>query len=149
MLISNSWPSASSISSVGRAAGSPVGSVGNASALTASVWTCSCMSASLCGGGARQLCEPRACGNPLGDVGGVILYEAEQRRAGGVLPLQPEDVEPGALGHAATVLDASVGVGNRQVDPAVVVAEARRPHDAVDLDLAAVGERHRPTRRFG
>src|SRR5439155_19161134 len=50
----------------------------------------------------------------------------------------------GDLGDAATVFDETVLVGDRQLDPAVVVAEPGRPDDRVELDRVAVSERHTP-----
>ena len=44
----------------------------------------------------------------LGEVGGVVVDEAEQCGAAGVLPGQAEEVQPGHVGDAAPVDDASV-----------------------------------------
>ena len=48
-----------------------------------------------------------------GDVLGVVLDPAEQRRAAGVLPGHPEEVQAWAGGHAALVHEAAVGVEDR------------------------------------
>src|SRR4051812_204381 len=97
----------------------------------------------------KALTGPCACGDPAGYELSVVLDEAEQRRAARVLPLQAERVEPRDLGHAAALPDAALVVGERQVKPAVVVAEAGGPDDAVDIELTSVGERHRLPRRVG
>src|SRR3954466_11169127 len=76
----------------------------------------------------------------LGEVIGVVLDEAEQRRAPGVLPGQPEEVEPRRAGHAALVYDAAAFVEDRDVNPRVVAAEAGRPDHAPNVELAAVAE---------
>src|SRR3954447_15083698 len=79
----------------------------------------------------------------LGEVIGVVLDEAEQRRAPGVLPGQPEEVDPRRAGHAALVYDAAAFVEHRHVDPGVVAAEAGRPDDTPNVELAGVAESHR------
>ena len=82
-------------------------------------------------------------GDPLGDVLGVVLDPADQRRAARVLPGEAEEVEAGDIGDAAAVAQAPVLVEDRQLDPGVVGAIARRPDDGVDLELAAVFEANR------
>src|SRR5918994_3246432 len=57
-------------------------------------------------GGRRGLL---AFGDAVGEVGGVVLDEAEQRRAAGVLPRQVEEVQAGHVGDAAPVDHAAVG----------------------------------------
>ena len=52
-------------------------------------------------GGPAQRGAPGA--DLLGHVLGVVLDEAEQRRASGVLPGQAEEIQPGRLGYAALV----------------------------------------------
>ena len=95
-----------------------------------------------------------SCCSPLGalaasradllrQVLGVVLDEAEQRRAAGVLPGQAEEVEAGRLGHAAPVHDRAALVEYRHVDPGVVEPEAGRPDHRADVELGAVAERHR------
>ena len=46
-------------------------------------------------------------GDLIGEVGGVVVDEAEQGRAAGVLPGQAEEVQPGDIGDAAPVDDAA------------------------------------------
>src|SRR4051794_36597919 len=117
MLISNSSPSASSTTLVGRAGLRPVRSVENVSVV------CLLMVNLL-----AQGCDL------LSDEGRVVLDEAEQRGPARVLPLQAERVEPGDLSDAAPVLDLAVRAHGRKVDPAVVVAKTGRPHHGVDLE---------------
>src|SRR5215204_4930592 len=87
-------------------------------------------------GGRRGLL---AFGDAIGEVGGVVLDEAEQRRAAGVLPRQAEEVQAGHVGDAAPVDHAAAGDHAGDVDPGVVGPEARGPDDRADLKGAAVG----------
>src|SRR3954452_8967069 len=148
MLSSDSWPSAPSATSVARAAGRPVGSVGK----VAGACVCSISVSLRCGrrlwhARRRNLRGPRAGCMGLDlvrDVGRVVLDEAEQRRAARVLPLQAERVEARDLGHATAMPDPAVLAGHWKLNPAVVVAETGRPNDGVDLQAAAVREGHGP-----
>src|SRR5215212_1800776 len=79
----------------------------------------------------------------LSQVLGVVLDEAEQRRASGVLPGQADEVEPGRFGHAALVHDRALSIEYRHVDPGVVEAEASGPNHRADVQLGVVAELHR------
>ena len=78
---------------------------------------------------------------------GVVLDPAHQRRAAGVLPGQAEEVEAGDVGDAAAMAQAPVLVEDGQLDPRVVGAEAGRPDDGVDLELAPSSKRTVARRR--
>ena len=60
-----------------------------------------------------------------------------------MLPGEAEEAEAGDIGDAAAVTQAPLLVEDRQLDPGVVGAVARRPDDGVDLELAAVLEASR------
>src|SRR3954470_14848663 len=75
-----------------------------------------------------------------GEVGCVLVDEAEQCRPAGVLPRQAEEVQPRDVGDAATVYDPTVTGHVRDVDPGVVGPVAGCPHHRPDLQRAAVGE---------
>src|ERR687898_150006 len=58
-----------------------------------------------------------ASADDAGQMGGVLADEAQERRAAGVLPRQPEEVQPGDVGHAAAVHDMAVAQDAGYVDP--------------------------------
>src|SRR5436190_3600124 len=66
-------------------------------------------------------------GDLLSEVLGVVLDKAKERRAAGVLPWEPQEVEPRRAGHAALMDSAAIVVEYRRVDPGVVAAEAGGP----------------------
>src|SRR5690606_19700770 len=82
----------------------------------------------------------RGGGDPAGEVGGVVVDEAEQRRAAGVLPGQAEEVQAGDVGDATPVDHPAVAYHAGDVDPGVVGAVTGRPDDRAHLEVAVVDE---------
>src|ERR671930_2118596 len=77
----------------------------------------------------------------VGEVGGVVGDEAEQRRPTSVLPRQAKEVQARHLGDAAAVDDLAFTHHPRDLDPGVVGAVAGGPHHHPDvLQQAVVGE---------
>ena len=78
---------------------------------------------------------------------GVVLDPAEQGRPARVLPREAEEVEPGDVGHASTVLDPARRVEHLRLEPGVVEPVARRPDHRVDVEHASVREADRAAAR--
>ena len=69
----------------------------------------------------------------------------EQRRATAVHERQADEEQPGHIGHDAAGLPRpAVGTGHREVDPAVIRAEARGPDDVGSLDDPPVVQQRHP-----
>src|SRR3954453_21432622 len=103
---------------------------------------CSCgprLGRSRQGGGLAR--RPRA--DLPGQVLGVVLDEAEQGRAPGVLPGQADEVQAGRFGDAALVHDRALGIEYRHVDPGVIEPEPGGPDYALNVELAVLAESHR------
>jgi hypothetical protein len=71
-------------------------------------------------------------GDLVGEVGGILVDEAEQGRAARVLPGQPQKVKGWDLGDTASVYYPPVPKRCWDVDPGVVGAVAGRPHHHAD-----------------
>jgi hypothetical protein len=85
-----------------------------------------------------------AGGDAVGQVGGVVVDEAEQGRPAGVLPGQAQEVQAGHPGDAAPVINMAFTDHAGDVDPGVVRAVAGRPDDHPNvLQEAVVGEADR------
>jgi hypothetical protein len=76
---------------------------------------------------ARQVTDLVAGGDVAGQDGGIVVDEAEQGRASGVLPGQAHEVQARDIGDAAAVDDLPVTCHARDVDPGVVRAVAGSP----------------------
>src|SRR3954451_14036107 len=85
--------------------------------------------------------RPRA--DLLGQVLGVVLDEAEQGRASGVLPGQADEVQAGRFGDAALVYHRALRVEHRHIDPGVVEPESGGPDGALHVELGVIAERDR------
>src|SRR6266852_4092945 len=92
------------------------------------------------GGGGGCLGADEGAADLPDDVGGVVPDPADQRRAAGVLVLHAEEEQARGAGYAAPVDWRAVGVQDRNMDPRVVGAEARRPDDRFDVELGSVLE---------
>src|SRR6185503_18406009 len=151
---SKSSPSASSTSSVLRICGRPRVSRGNSMVwLSPSVLGSGIVSI-LSGRRLRQVPGAHRCAfrlpfrslelcDPRGDVPGIILHPADQRRSTRVLPRKAEEEEARDTGDATTVAYAPALLEDGQLDPRMVGAIARRPDDRVDLELSPVREANR------
>ena len=78
----------------------------------------------------------------LGDELGVVLHPAEQRRSPSVLPSETEEEQTGVVGDSASMEHAAVLIEHGKVDPVVLRSVARCPDHGIDVELAAVSERH-------
>src|SRR5690349_10709834 len=75
-----------------------------------------------------------------GEVGGIVVDEAEQGRASGVLPWQAQEIQAGDIGDAAAVDYVPVTDYAGDMDPGVVRAVTGRPDHGAGVQAAAVGE---------
>src|SRR5687768_4797992 len=122
---SNSSPSESSMSLDAPTSTTPAVSVGKFSVRMGKL--------SLSGQVAPVL---REVGNFVGDELCVFLDPPEQRGAPRVLPGESEEIEAGHVGDPATVAQCAGFIGNREINPRVVEAVARRPDDRINVDRA-------------
>src|SRR5437764_1876763 len=81
-----------------------------------------------------------ATGDAVGQVGGVMVDEAEQGRATAVLPGQAEEVQARDIGDAAPVECVPVTGYAGDVNPGVVRAVTGRPDRDAWVQAGAVGE---------
>src|SRR5918999_6018061 len=86
-------------------------------------------------------------GDLVRDIGRVVLDPAQQRRAPGVLPQLPEEVEAGRRRHAAPVHGPAVFIEHWDVYPRVIDSEAGCPDDAADVQVGSVSEADGGSRR--
>ena len=78
----------------------------------------------------------------VGDVLGVVLDRAQQRRTARVLPRHPEEVQPRRFGYAALMHQPAVRVEDGQLHERVIELEAGRPDDRAGTQPTAVAKAH-------